>query len=168
MGNFARKTKQRIIDEYLQATGLNIFKADEFVDWLATQPEHEMYDAFYGIDDSTAARNWRIDMARRMASGLRIVVKQEEVQQSEVVSIKVAEYPAYISPVAKRKEGGGYERFDPKDEASQEELRRQAGVWLAGWLNRYRGAAEHIGLDMTPIEDIVRILRDDKDQAVGA
>ena len=77
MGNFARKTKQRIIDEYLQATGLNIFKADEFVDWLATQPEHEMYDAFYGIDDSTAARNWRIDMARRMASGLRIVLSRK-------------------------------------------------------------------------------------------
>ena len=91
MSNFARKTKQRIIDEYLQATGLNIFKADEFVDWLANQPEHEMYSAFYGTDDATAARQWRIDMARRMASGLRIVVKQEEVQQSEVVSIKVAE-----------------------------------------------------------------------------
>ena len=64
MSNFARKTKQRIIDEYLQATGLNIFKADEFVDWLANQPEHEMYKAFYGTDDATAARQWRIDMAR--------------------------------------------------------------------------------------------------------
>jgi len=100
MSNFARKTKQRIIDDYLQATGYNIFKADEFVDWLANQPEHEMYSAFYGTDDATAARQWRIDMARRMASGLRIVVKQEEVQQSSVVSIKVAEYPAYISPVS--------------------------------------------------------------------
>ena len=118
MSNFARKTKQRIIDDYLQATGYNIFKADEFVDWLANQPEHEMYNAFYGTDDATAARQWRIDMARRMASGLRIVVKQEEVQQSSVVSIKVAEYPAYISPVSKRKEGGGYEPFDPDDEAS--------------------------------------------------
>ena len=40
MSNFARKTKQRIIDEYLQVTGFNMFKPDEFVDWLAGQPEH--------------------------------------------------------------------------------------------------------------------------------
>ena len=56
----------------------------------------------------------------------------------------------------------GYEAFDPDSEKSQEELRRQAGVYLAGWLNRYRGCAEHIGIDLTPIEDIVRVLRDDK------
>ena len=168
MSNFARKTKQRIIDDYLAQTGLNLFKADEFVDWLANQPEHEMYNAFYGMDDSTAARQWRIDQARRMASGLRIVVKQEEVQQSSVVSIKVAEYPAYISPVSKRREGGGYEPFDPNDQTSQAELRRQAGVALAAWLNRYRGSAEHIGLDLTSLENIVRLLRDDKDQALGA
>ena len=52
MSNFAKKTKQRIIDEYLQATGLNIYKPDEFVDWLAEQPDHEVYDAFYGMGDS--------------------------------------------------------------------------------------------------------------------
>ena len=46
MSNFAKKTKQRIIDEYLQTTGLNIYKPDEFVDWLAEQPDHEMYEAW--------------------------------------------------------------------------------------------------------------------------
>ena len=81
MSNFARKTKQRIIDDYLQVTGFNMFKADEFVDWLANQPEHEMYDAFYGIDDATAARQWRIDMARRMASG-RATVWNRRVRSS--------------------------------------------------------------------------------------
>ena len=164
MSSFARKTKQRIIDEYLQATGLNMFVPEEFVTWLLDHPEHEVYQAFHGRDEQLLWQA-KLDLARRLASGLRIVVKQEEVQQSSVVSIKVAEYPAYISPVSNRKEGGGYEPFDPDDEASQEELRRQAGVALAAWLNRYRGAAEHIGLDMTPIEDLVRTLRDDKDEA---
>mgnify|MGYP003110101899 FL=1 len=163
MSNFARKTKQRIIDEYLQATGYNMFKPDEFVDWLAGQPEHEMYDAFYGIDDATAARQWRIDMARRMASGLRIVVEQTDIKQSD--KVLTIEYPAYISPVAKRKEGGGYEPFDPENEESQAELRRQAGVSLAAWLNRYRGCTENIGLDVAYIEEMVRILRDEKDEA---
>ena len=164
MSNFAKKTKQRIIDEYLQSTGLNIYKPDEFVDWLAEQPDHEMYDAFYGMDDSVAARNWRIDKARQMASGLRIVVKQEDVTQSEVISIKVTEYPAYISPVATRKSGGGYEPFDPDDETAQQELRKQAGVQLAAWLNRYRGAAENIGLDLTPVENLVKVLRDEDEK----
>jgi len=46
-------------------------------------------------------------------------------------------------------------------------LRRQAGTSLAAWLERFRGCAEHIGLDMTPLEDIVHTLRDDKNKAVG-
>ncbi len=118
------------------------------------------------MDDAEAARQHRIDMARSMASGLRIVAKTETVD-NKVVSIKVTEYPAYISPVAKRRDGGGYEPFDPNDEVAQAELRRQAGVALAAWLERFRGAAENVGLDMTPLEKMVHVLRDDKDKAVG-
>jgi|TARA_Y100000114_G_C11563062_1_gene232719 hypothetical protein len=161
---FSKDTKQRIIDEYLASTGLNTYRADEFVDWLANQPEHEAYAAFYGMTDEHAARQYRIDMARDMASGLRIVAKTEVIE-SGVSTIKVTEYPAYISPVKGRKDGGGYEPFDPSDEEAQAELRRQAGVQLAAWLNRYRGSAENIGLDMTPIEDMVRVLRDEKEEA---
>ena len=161
---FSKDTKQRIIDEYLASTGLNTFRADEFVDWLADQPDHEAYSAFYGMTDQHAARQYRIDMARDMASGLRIVAKTEVIE-SGVTSVKVTEYPAYISPVKGRKDGGGYEPFDPSDEDAQAELRRQAGVQLAAWLNRYRGSAENIGLDMTPIEDMVRVLRDEKEEA---
>ena len=166
MSSFNKKTKQRIIDDYLQNTGANMFVPADFVDWLATQPEHEAYPAFYGMDDAEAARQHRIQMARQMASGLRIVAKVEDVDSS-VVAIKVTEYPAYISPVSKRREGGGYEPFDPTDANSQAELRRQAGTSLAAWLERFRGCAEHIGLDMTPLEDIVHTLRDDKNKAVG-
>ena len=166
MSSFNKKTKQRIIDDYLQNTGANMFVPADFVDWLATQPEHEAYPAFYGMDDAEAARQHRIQMARQMASGLRIVAKTENVDGS-VVAIKVTEYPAYISPVSKRREGGGYEPFDPTDANSQAELRRQAGTSLAAWLERFRGCAEHIGLDMNPLESIAHTLRDDKDRAVG-
>ena len=166
MSSFNKKTKQRIIDDYLQNTGANMFVPADFVDWLATQPEHEAYPAFYGMDDAEAARQHRIQMARQMASGLRIVAKVKDVDSS-VVAIKVTEYPAYISPVSKRRDGGGYEPFDPTDVNSQAELRRQAGTSLAAWLERFRGCAEHIGLDMTPLEDIVHTLRDDKNKAVG-
>jgi|DEB0MinimDraft_6_1074348.scaffolds.fasta_scaffold01649_17 hypothetical protein len=162
MANFSKKTKQRIIDDYLQVTGANMFVPGEFVDWLQEQPEHEAYEAFYGMDDAEAARQFRIDMARRLASGLRIVAKTESVD-SEVLAIKVTEYPAYISPVAKRRDGGGYEPFDPNDENAQAELRRQAGVSLAAWLERYRGCVENYGLTVGFVEELVHVLRDDKE-----
>ena len=39
MANFSKKTKQRIIDDYLQATGANMYVPSEFVSWLSGQPE---------------------------------------------------------------------------------------------------------------------------------
>ena len=71
------------------------------------------------------------------------------------------------SPVANRKEGGGYEPFDPESEEAQAELRRQAGVSLAAWLNRYRGCTENIGMDVGYVEEMVCILRDDKEADVA-
>ena len=161
---FSKKTKQKVIDDYLASSGKNIFVPDEFVDWLAEQPDHEMYDTFYGVDDQVAAKNWRIDLARRMASGLRIVVKETIKEKSQVLSIKVAEYPAFISPVRNRKLGGGYEPFNPDDDEAQAELRRQGGVSLTAWLERYRGACENVGLDMSSVEHLIRVLRDDSQE----
>ena len=163
MAYFSKKTKQRIMDDYLNATGRNTYDPKEFVMWLKDQPDHEAHRAFWGTSDEEAAMQWRIDLARRFASGLRIVAKTEVIE-SEVRRIKVTEYPAYISPVTTRRQGGGYEPFDPESEESQAELRRQAGVQLAAWLNRYRGAAEQIGLDMTPLEKMAMILRDEKEE----
>ena len=161
MAYFSKKTKQRIIDDYLQQTGNNMYVPQEFIDWLADRPDHEAYKAFHGRDAELLNES-KLDLARRFASGLRIVAKTEVIE-SEVRRIKVTEYPAYISPVTTRRVGGGYEPFDPDSEESQAELRRQAGVQLAAWLNRYRGAAEHIGLDMTPLEEMAMILRDEKE-----
>tara|TARA_R100000654_G_scaffold61050_1_gene87921 strand:- start:746 stop:1246 length:501 start_codon:yes stop_codon:yes gene_type:complete len=160
MSKFNKKTRQKMVDDYLNDTGRNTFKADEFVLWLETQPDHPAYAAFHGRDDELLWQA-KLNLARQLASGLRIVVKSEIIE-SATPSFKVTEYPAYISPVASRKLGGGYQAFDPDDPKSQEELRKQAGVYLAGWLSRYRGCAEHIGVDLKPIEDIVRVLRDDK------
>ena len=103
---FKSKDRQRIIDGYLAESGRNMFVPAEFIDWLADQPEHEAYDLFYGMSDANAARQHRIALARRMASGLRIVAKQEE-SRSNVVAVTTREYPAYVSPVAGRRVGGG-------------------------------------------------------------
>ena len=158
MAGFKKKDRQRIIDEYLAATGRNMFHPAEFVDWLKDKPEHEAYDLFYSMNDEDAARQWRVQMARQMASGLRIVVNHSDPDQ-KTVNITVREYPAFVSPAKDRRQGGGYHAFDPDDEILQQELRRQAAVGLASWLNRYRGCAENIGLDMQPIESIAEVLR---------
>ena len=163
---FPKKERQRIIDEYLAASGRNMFVPHEFVDWLKEQPQHEAYDWFYGTDDAEAARRHRIQMARQMASGLRIVI-QESDPQDQVVHINVREYPAFVSPVRLRKQGGGYARFDPNSEESQRELRRQAASAMAAWLSRYRGCAEKFGLDMQPLEYVVETLREVQKEAVG-
>ena len=161
MAGFPKKERQRIIDEYLAASGHNMFVPQEFVAWLELQPDHEAYEWFFGSGVEEAAKQWRIQLARQMASGLRIVV-QDTTTHDEVVSIKVVEYPTFISPVSLRKKGGGYEKFDPENEASQQELRRQAATALAAWLSRYRGCAENFGINVTPLEEITEILRDVK------
>lgn len=148
---FTKADRQRIIDGYLHETGENIFVPSAFVDWLADQPEHEAYGWFYGKDDASAAREYRIGLARQMASGLRVVA-EVSTTQAKVVQIVVREFPAYVSPVASRKSGGGYEPFDPKDAAAMAELRRQGAVALQSWLRRYRGAFD--GSDLTTIEEI--------------
>lgn len=151
--SFKAKDRQRIIDAYLAETGRNMFVAPEFVDWLAGQPNHEMYEAFYGMSDTEAARQHRIGLARRMASGLRIVAKQETVEAS-VVQITTREYPAFVSPMAARKAGGGYQPVDPSDVDQMAELRRQGASALRGWLSRYRGVFEAAGVDLSAIEQI--------------
>lgn len=148
---FTKADRQRIIDGYFHETGENMFVPSAFIDWLADQPEHEAYGWFYGKDDATAAREYRIGMARQMASGLRIVA-EVSTTKAQVVQIAVREFPAYVSPVASRKSGGGYEPFDPKDSAAMDELRRQGVVALRSWLDRYRGA--FAGVDLTTIEEI--------------
>lgn len=148
---FTSKDRQRIIDDYLSNTGRNMFSASEFIDWLEGQPDHEAHSWFFGMDDAEAARQHRIGMARRMASGLRIVANVETTQ-AKVVQITEREYPAYVSPVASRKHGGGYERFDPQDETSLAELRRQGETALRSWLERYRGVFAEA--DLKAIEKI--------------
>lgn len=150
-----KKQRQRIIDEYLAASGRNLFVPGEFIDWLSEQPEHEAYEWFFGQGDEEAARQHRITMARQMASGLRITAKVSAApKEAKTLSIAVREFPAMVSPVAGRKDGGGYESFDPNDASMVAELRRQGGQALISWLARYRGVADQTGVDVTPIEEV--------------
>lgn len=150
---FTSKDRQRIIDDYLTRSGRNLFVPGEFIDWLAGQKDHEAYEWFFSKTDAEAAREYRIGLARRMASGLRIVVKSND-SKARVVSITQREYPAYISPIDQRKNGGGYQRFDPQDAANIAELKRQGRVAMQSWLDRYGAAFEADGVDISALKEI--------------
>jgi len=140
MAQFTRADRQKIIDGYLSESGRNLFVASEFIDWLAGEPEHEAYPWFFAKDDASAAREYRINLARQMANGLRIQAEVSETTRSNVVSVITREFPAYVSPMAQRQHGGGYQRFDPQDAGAVAELRRQGQTALRSWLARYSGA----------------------------
>ena len=153
MAQFTKADRQRIIDSYLSETGRNMFVPGEFIDWLADNEDHEAYEWFFAKDDASAAREYRIGLARQMASGLRIVVEVSTAPAAgSVVQITVREFPAFVSPVASRKSGGGYEPFDPNDPAAMAEFRRQGAVALGSWLARYGGA--FADMDLTIIKEI--------------
>jgi hypothetical protein len=150
--SFTKRDRQKIIDDYLQDSGENMFSAAAFIDWLADQPDHQAYPWFFAKDDEAAAREYRIGLARQMASGLRIISNVRTIDSSNVVHIVTREYPAYVSPVAGRRSGGGYERFDPQDEGHIAELQRQGAQSLRSWLDRYADVfAEY---DLSAIEAI--------------
>ena len=149
---FTKRDRQKIIDGYLQDSGENMFNASAFIDWLSGKPDHQAYPWFFAKDDEAAAREYRIGLARQMASGMRIVTNVRTMDAQNVVHIDVREYPAYISPVAGRRMGGGYERFDHENEAHIAELQRQGAQGLRSWLDRY--ADVFAGYDLSVIEAI--------------
>jgi hypothetical protein len=149
---FTKRDRQKIIDDYLQDSGENMFIASSFIDWLSDKPDHQAYPWFFAKDDEAAAREYRIGLARQMASGLRIISTVSEVSASNVVQIITHEYPAYVSPVAGRRSGGGYERFDPSDAEHIAELKRQGAQSLRSWLDRYASAFSEY--DLSVIESI--------------
>lgn len=156
---FTRVDRQRIIDGYLAATGNNQFVPSEFIDWLGNHPEHEAHEWFFGQGDEAAAREYRIAMARQMASGLRIVARVNTMPEAaSTVSVRVREFPALVSPVAGRKDGGGYQHFHPDDPEMVAELRRQGAVALRAWLARFGGVADVAGVNVTSIEEIAASL----------
>jgi hypothetical protein len=141
MAGFSQARRQRIVDGYLAVSGRNTFKAHEFIDWLADKPEHEAYKAFYGIADSEAARAYRIELARRFVSGLRVVVTQHVTDaESRTITISKAEAPVYISPLDSRYQRGGYVAYDPSDADSVTAFRKEATHTLESWVKRYVSA----------------------------
>lgn len=141
MAGFSQTRRQRIIDGYLADSGRNTFRPGEFIDWLADKPEHEAYAAFYSLEDAEAARAYRIELARRFVSGLRVTVTQNtEDEESRKVTVSTHQAPAFMSPLDGRMKGGGYVAYDPNDPESVSLFRQEAHQAFGQWVKRYESA----------------------------
>lgn len=155
---FNAKTRQRIVDEYLNATGQNAFRPASFVAWLADKPEHPAYRAFFALTNEDAASAYRINLARQFVSGLRITVTTETVDSDDRTIRVETTFPAMFSPMGGRRSGGGYVPFVSDDADAMEELQTQAGIALRAWAARYSGCAGAAGADLAGIRATVALL----------
>jgi len=159
MARFTKDERQKIIDDYLQRTGQNLFVAAQFVDWLSGKKDHIAYSWFYGMSDESAAREHRVSLARSMASGLRVTASFSTApSQAKSVSVRSSDYPAMISPMSMRTNGGGYIQFDPKDPKSMVEFRNEAAMMLRSWIKRYRVALDDAGIDAEALKNMAESL----------
>lgn len=165
MAGFHRGYRQKVIDEYLNETGNNFFVPAEFLDWLRDKPDHRVYPVFFGKSDEDAAQEYRLMLARQFVAGLRIKVTVTPamaaslphiaVQLREPVTVKV---PAFVSPVAERRGGGGYVPTDIEDSSTSQEIYRQAAQSLTAWLDRYGDVARLAGADVSNVEAVLGVL----------
>jgi hypothetical protein len=165
MAGFDRGYRQKVIDEYLSASGANFFVPAEFLEWLRDRPDHRVYSVFFGKSDEDAAHEYRLMLARQFVSGLRfkVTVTPAMASSSPHISIQVREpttfrVPAFVSPVAGRKEGGGYYQTDVTETETAAELYRQAAQSLASWLERHADVARLAGADIGAVERVLGTL----------
>lgn len=162
MAKFDRTYRQKIVDEYLNASGQNVFVPSEFIDWLRDQPDHRVYPVFFGKSDEDAAAEYRINLARQFVSGLQVKIRmaattidesgrEVKVTEGAVTAVRV---PAFYSPLSERKGGGGYHAFDSEDPAALRELRRQASTDLRRFIHRHEGIAKLSGISLEAIKVI--------------
>lgn len=152
MAGFDRTYRQKIVDEYLNATGRNHFVPVEFLEWLKPRSDHRAWAIFFGSTDEEAALQHRLSLVRNFVSGLRIrVTIANETESASQVVVRV---PAFVSTVSKGAEGGGYVPVDIHDEPTLAELCRQASGDLARWVERHEGVARIAGVDVASINEI--------------
>lgn len=167
MAKFTKETRQRILREYLEATGREIFDPADFVNYVRdVGPSHEAFD-WFTWEDQIAAGQYRIDQARDFARGLKI----RYVIQNEVAgpfNVKQTSAPMLVSPMANRNNGGGYIAFDPEDPAAMLNLRKEAANTLRWFISRYEAALLYVHADIEQLQNLEGLLEGVGDERAAA
>ena len=132
---FSKTLRQQIIEEYVARRGE--YDPKSFVaEVREVGPSHAAYD-WFEWNNTEAADQYRFWQARMFVQGIRVKVEIEHVER-KIAGVRVLDaVPAYVSPIAARKDGGGYFKLDPENPSHIRELRMQAIVALDNWIRRY-------------------------------
>lgn len=149
----AKKWRQDVINEFLAATGSNVFYAQAFVDYVSERPKHVLHSVLFGKEDADLANEWRLGYVRGFISRIKVHVPQEELPENpRSITVRYSDQPVFVSPIVSRKVGGGY--IGSAGEDGQLELAAQGAKALHAWLVRFTIVSERMGVDVTPIEKI--------------
>ncbi len=154
---FSKELRQEIVEEFAVRHNGQFDSALFLKEIEETGKSHRAY-GWFQWDDSKAAREYRLWQARAFANDLRVTFSVEEVGQQGAVTVKTAVMPAVISPVAERKNGGGYVLTDFNNPEHMAEHCRQAAIALKSWLNRYQAAVVHVYKSDLAITQIAAVL----------
>jgi hypothetical protein len=158
MSRFTKELRQQIVEDFSRRHN-GLYDPALFLKEVREKgKDHPAYD-WFEWDQSKAAQEHQLWQARSFAKDLRVSFTVEEVGRSGAVTVKTTEMPAVISPVAGRKDGGGYVLTDPNDPEHIAEHCRQAGTALLSWMNRYKAALLHVEGSTKSIERLASELQ---------
>jgi hypothetical protein len=160
MARFTKALRQKIIEDFAK-THNGWFDPHAFLRHVQAEgPKHPAFDWFTWEDDK-AAEAYRLDQARDFARGL--VVKFEiHTGEPQKFTIAHRSAPFAISPVGKRRQGGGYYLSDPDDPEHVAELGRQAAQSLEWFMRRFAAPLAAVGADVDELESLRARLADMK------
>lgn len=158
MRKFTKALRQQIVREFaVRHNGQ--YNPHLFVEEVRAQGENHPAHAWFQWDRDKAAGEYWLWQAREFASGLTVSFKIEEIGKNRKITIREIEAPLVQSPMDGRRDGGGYELFDPENPEHMTELCRQAAVSLTTWFTRYRGAIQHAGGSVGSVEKLLKLLQ---------
>lgn len=157
MARFTKELRQEIVRDFCLRNGGVFDPAAFYAEVEKEGKKHRAYE-WFKWNDKEAARDHRVWQAREFAVGLRVVFKIEEVGRRGSIRVREVEAPLVISRMETRRDGGGYELFDPDEPDHVKELCRQAATDLRRWYSRYAVALSHIGGSALPFDRVLKSL----------
>lgn len=150
MTRFTRALRQQIVQDLAEQNGGWFDPASFLAAVRKAGAKHPAFE-WFEWDDGYAANEFRLDQARDFARGLTIRFEVRTVHRGGFRIIEQSA-PLVLSPIAGRRDGGGYFITDPNDPAHMEELRRQAAQSLRWFLSRYSAVLSYAGISTAAFE----------------
>lgn len=156
MARFTKELRQQLVRDFAERNGGWFDPAAFLAEVRESGSGHPAYE-WFEWDDDKAAHEFRMDQARDFARGLIVRFEVKTVHRG---SFKIVEntVPLAMSPLERRRDGGGYYISDPNDPAHMDELCRQAAQSLRWFMSRYNAALTHIGIAPTVLEKVQHAL----------